>query len=61
MTARSVTKPTTEQLRQALLANGGSVTRTAVELGVHRVTVHKWMREYGIYVERRPVAGTTAA
>lgn len=36
----------------ALLKSGGSVTQAAVELGVHRVTIHKWMREYGIEVQR---------
>lgn len=56
----AVPKPTSEELRQALLKSGGSVTHTASQLGVHRVTVHKWMRDYGIYVERRPIAGISA-
>ena len=52
VTARTVTKPTADELRAALLRNGGSVTRTGKELGVHRVTVHKWMRDYGLEVKR---------
>lgn len=48
MTNRTVTKPTIEELTAALVRNGGSVTQTAMEYGVHRVTLHKWMREYGI-------------
>jgi transposase-like protein len=48
VTNRTVTKPTIEELTAALVRNGGSVTQTATEYGVHRVTLHKWMREYGI-------------
>ena len=54
MTTSPVTKPTPDQLRDALVKSGGSVTQTATDLGVHRVTVHKWMRDYGITLERRP-------
>jgi len=49
---RDVIKPTADELRATLLRNGGLITRAAAELGVHRVTVHKWMREYGIEVQR---------
>jgi transcriptional regulator of acetoin/glycerol metabolism len=52
VTTRTVLKPTPEELRKALLKSGGSVTQAAVELGVHRVTILKWMREYGIEVQR---------
>jgi transcriptional regulator of acetoin/glycerol metabolism len=52
VTTRTVIKPTPKQLRKALLKSGGSITQAAVELGVHRVTIHKWMREYGIEVQR---------
>ena len=31
-----------------LLVAQVQVTRTAAAIGVHRVTVHKWMRDYGI-------------
>jgi len=54
-------KPTAEGLKTALLINGGSVTRTAGALGVSRQTVHKWMRGYGIYVDRVPVAPPKSA
>jgi transcriptional regulator of acetoin/glycerol metabolism len=52
MTTRAVTKPTASELGKALLEHGGSVTKTAETIGVHRVTIHKWMREYGIEVKR---------
>lgn len=52
VTTRLGPKPTAAELGEALLEHGGSVTQTAVALGVHRVTVHKWMREYGIEVKR---------
>jgi transcriptional regulator of acetoin/glycerol metabolism len=52
VTTRTVTKPTADDLRDALVRNGGSVTQTAAEFGVHRVTVHNWMRSYGI--KRQP-------
>ena len=52
MTTRTITKPTPDELRKALLKSGGSITQAAVGLGVHRVTIHKWMREYGIEVQR---------
>lgn len=55
MALHLVTKPGPEGLRKALVRNGGSVTQTATALGVHRVTVHKWMREYGISLGRVPV------
>jgi transcriptional regulator of acetoin/glycerol metabolism len=55
------TGPTAEELRQLLLSNGGSVTATAAVLKVNRVTVHKWMRRHGIYLERRPVAPVDGA
>jgi hypothetical protein len=45
-------QPTPVELRRLLMENGGSVTQTAAEIGVHRVTIHKWMRDYGIAVQR---------
>jgi transcriptional regulator of acetoin/glycerol metabolism len=56
VTLHLVTKPSPEGLRRALVRNEGSVTRTAQELGVSRPTIYKWMRQYGMYVERVPVA-----
>jgi transcriptional regulator of acetoin/glycerol metabolism len=45
-------RPTAKQLSEALIRNGGSVTQTGIEFGVHRVTIYDWMRRYGI--KRQP-------
>jgi transcriptional regulator of acetoin/glycerol metabolism len=52
VTTRTVIKPTPDGLRAALTESGGNVSAAAKELGVSRVTVHKWMREYGLAVQR---------
>jgi transcriptional regulator of acetoin/glycerol metabolism len=52
VTTRTTPKPTADELRDALMEHGGSVTQTAAGFEVHRVTIHKWMREYGIEVRR---------
>ena len=52
MQSRTLTRPTADELRKALAKHGGSVTQTAKTLGVNRVTVHKWMRKWGIEVQR---------
>jgi transcriptional regulator of acetoin/glycerol metabolism len=52
VTTRTVIKPTADELRATLTKNSGTVTAAAKELGVSRVTVHKWMREYGLEVQR---------
>lgn len=37
-----------EQIQQALQMCGGHISRTAQYLGVHRVTLHRWLRAYGL-------------
>ena len=36
---------------QALRRNGGNVSKTAREIGLHRVHLHRKIRQYGIDVE----------
>lgn len=40
------------EVRRALNDAAGSATRAAVILGVHRVTVYKLMRRFGIEIRR---------
>jgi len=50
------TPGTTElQVREALTAESGSVTAAAKRLGVHRTTVHRLIRDYGIEVRREVI------
>lgn len=51
-TPNEPTPPTEEQIRAALRAARGSVTVAAMTLGLHRVSLHRLMRRYGIAVER---------
>ena len=41
-----------ERVREALAECNGSPTRAAEKLGIHRVTVHKLIKRYGIKVTR---------
>lgn len=41
-----------EQLRKALEDADGSPTKAAETLGIHRVTVYKLLRRYGIKVRK---------
>lgn len=52
---------TVEKVRAALIAAGGSPTKAAELLGVSRQTVHTWMRDNGIRVERRVVVTESGA
>ena len=49
------TTPTEEQIREAI-ASTGSITAAAVHLGVTRQTLHRWLRDLAITVERRTTA-----
>lgn len=41
---------------RAALEEAGTVEKAAERLGVHRATLHRWMRELGIKVRRELVA-----
>jgi two-component system response regulator HydG len=41
------------RLRAALELAGGSTPKAAVILGVSRMTVWRWVKKYGIEIERR--------
>lgn len=41
-----------EQVRKVLAECEGSPTKAAAALGIHRVTVYKLMKRYGIEVKR---------
>ncbi len=43
---------TAEKIRGALALSEGNVTHAARILGVSRVTIYKWMKRYGITVQR---------
>lgn len=43
---------TPERLRAALTLTEGNVSAAARHLGVTRVTVYKWMKRWGISVDR---------
>jgi DNA-binding transcriptional LysR family regulator len=47
-----MTKPNEEEIRTAI-AEAGSITAAATRLGVTRQTLHRWLRELAITVERR--------
>lgn len=55
-TLAAMTEPkrlvTEAELRKALEQSKGSVTDAAKVLGVHRVTVYKLMRRFGVEVRR---------
>jgi transcriptional regulator of acetoin/glycerol metabolism len=44
--------PTPDAVRAVLARSGGSVTEAALMLGVHRTTLHRLMRRYGIEIKR---------
>jgi transcriptional regulator of acetoin/glycerol metabolism len=44
--------PTEQQVRKALEASRGSVTVTAMALGVSRQTVYRLINKYGIVLRR---------
>lgn len=46
---------TAEKVRAALIVGNGSPTKAAAILGVTRQTVHEWMRNHEIRVERKVV------
>ena len=55
-------RPTTltaDKVREALIACDGNVTRASKLLNVSRTTVHAWMREHDIRVERRVTPATS--
>ncbi len=41
-----------DKLRAALTFSGGNVSEAARTLGVSRVTMYKWMKRYGISIQR---------
>jgi len=41
-----------DKLRAALTLSGGNVSEAARTLGVSRVTMYKWMKRYGISIQR---------
>lgn len=47
-----MTALTADKLRAALTLSNGNVTQAAQTLGVSRVTVYKWMKRYGISIQR---------
>ena len=48
----SLTELTPEKIRAALTLSGGNVSGAARTLGVSRVTLYKWMKRYGITIQR---------
>jgi transcriptional regulator of acetoin/glycerol metabolism len=44
--------PTADEVRAVLARSGGSVTVAAQMFGVHRTTLHRWMRHFGIEIKR---------
>ncbi len=56
MYARGFTVPamdmTAEKIRGALALSEGNVSHAARILGVSRVTIYKWMKRYGITIQR---------
>lgn len=55
----SMVKHTTapdESVIRAAIEDAGSITAAAVVLGVSRQTLHKWLRDLAIKVERRSQA-----
>jgi len=47
--------PTEDEIREAISA-AGSITAAAAVLGVTRQTLHRWLRDMAIKVERRTEA-----
>jgi transcriptional regulator of acetoin/glycerol metabolism len=47
-----MTPLTADKIRAALTLSGGNVSEAARTLGVSRVTVYKWMKRWGITIER---------
>lgn len=45
-----------EEIIRAAIADAGSITGAAKLLGVSRQTLHRWLRELAIRVERRTEA-----
>jgi transcriptional regulator of acetoin/glycerol metabolism len=46
------TQPSEDEIRAAI-ADTGSITAAAAHLGVTRQTLHRWLRDLAITVERR--------
>lgn len=53
--SKRTTPPTEAQIREAIAATG-SITAAAAHLGVTRQTLHRWLRDLAITVERRTQA-----
>ena len=49
---RRTAPPTEDEIRTAIAATG-SITAAAAYLGVTRQTLHRWLRDLAITVERR--------
>lgn len=45
-----------EEIIRAAIADAGSITGAAKTLGVSRQTLHRWLRDLAIRVERRSKA-----
>lgn len=45
-----------EEIIRAAIADAGSITGAAKTLGVSRQTLHRWLRDMAIKVERRSQA-----
>lgn len=52
---KTTTAPS-EAVIRAAIADAGSITAAARTLGVSRQTLHRWLRELTIKVERRSTA-----
>ena len=58
-TVRRMVKKTTapgEAIIRAAIAEAGSISGAAITLGVSRQTLHRWLRDLAIKVERRSQA-----
>ena len=53
--SKRTTPPTEETIREAIAATG-SITAAAAHLGVTRQTLHRWLRDLAIKVQRRTQA-----
>lgn len=47
-----MTDLTPDKIRAALTLSEGNVSAAARSLGISRVTIYKWMKRYGIVIQR---------